>query len=120
MKFSIITFLVLVLTFNGQAQVNTQLLENLMKQRPEMFGEIINHPNEYRLQLFYTQIDRDQYNIPHFKEYSYRLNPNEYFYPASTVKMPLAIMALDKLNNLNIPGFTKSSTLYYDSIAARQ
>ena len=120
MKFSIITFLVLVLTFNGQAQVNTQLLENLMKQRPEMFGEIINHPNEYRLQLFYTQIDRDQYNIPHFKEYSYRLNPNEYFYPASTVKMPLAIMALDKINNLNIPGFTKSSTLYYDSIAARQ
>ena len=100
MKFSIITFLVLVLTFNGQAQVNTQLLENLMKQRPEMFGEIINHPNEYRLQLFYTQIDRDQYNIPHFKEYSYRLNPSEYFYPASTVKMPLAIMALDKINNL--------------------
>ena len=120
MKFSIITFLVLVLTFNGQAQVNTQLLENLMKQRPEMFGEIINHPNEYRLQLFYTQIDRDQYNIPHFKEYSYRLNPSEYFYPASTVKMPLAIMALDKINNLKIPGFTKSSTLYYDSIAARQ
>jgi hypothetical protein len=109
-----------VLTFNGQAQVNTQLLENLMKQRPEMFGEIINHPNEYRLQLFYTQIDRDQYNIPHFKEYSYRLNPSEYFYPASTVKMPLAIMALDKINNLKIPGFTKSSTLYYDSIAARQ
>ena len=102
MKFSIITFLVLVLTFNGQAQVNTQLLENLMKQRPEMFGEIINHPNEYRLQLFYTQIDRDQYNIPHFKEYSYRLNPSEYFYPASTVKMPLAIMALDKINNLKI------------------
>ena len=120
MKFSIITFLVLVLTFNGQAQVNTQLLENLMKQRPEMFGEIINHPNEYRLQLFYTQIDRDQYNIPHFKEYSYRLNPSEYFYPASTVKMPLAIIALDKINNLKIPGFTKSSTLYYDSIAARQ
>ena len=99
MKFSIITFLVLVLTFNGQAQVNTQLLENLMKQRPEMFGEIINHPNEYRLQLFYTQIDRDQYNIPHFKEYSYRLNPSEYFYPASTVKMPLAIMALDKIKS---------------------
>jgi hypothetical protein len=34
--------------------------------------------------------------------------------------MPLAILALDKINNLNIPGFTKSSSLYYDSVAARQ
>jgi len=120
MKFLIITFLVLVLALNSEAQVNTQLLENLMKQRPDLFGEIINHPDTYRLQLFYTQIDRDQDNIPHFKEFSYRLNPSEYFYPASTVKMPLAILALDKINNLNIPGFTKSSSLYYDSVAARQ
>ena len=108
------------LQLNVQAQVNTQFLENLMKQKPELFGEILNNPNEYRLQLFYTQIDRDKNNIPHFKEYSYRLNPSEYFYPASTVKMPLAIMALDKINNLQIPGFTKSSTLYYDSVGARQ
>ena len=120
MKISIIAILFLGLQLSVQSQVNTQLLENLMKQRPELFGEILNNPNEYRLQLFYTQIDRDKNNMPHFKEYSYRLNPSEYFYPASTVKMPLAIMALDKINNLQIPGFTKSSTLYYDSVGARQ
>jgi hypothetical protein len=101
-------------------QVNTQLLESLMKQRPDQFAEILNNPNEYRVQLFYTQIDRDVNNIPHFKEYSYRLNPQEYFYPASTVKMPLAILALDKINSLQIPGLTKSTTLYYDSVGARQ
>ena len=120
MKISIFTILFFCLQLSVQAQVNSQLLENLMKQRPELFGEILNNPNEYRLQLFYTQIDRDKNNVPHFKEYSYRLNPSEYFYPASTVKMPLAIMALDKINNLQIPGFTKSSTLYYDSVGARQ
>jgi len=120
MKILIFPILFLGLQLNVQAQVNTQFLENLMKQKPELFGEILNNPNEYRLQLFYTQIDRDKNNIPHFKEYSYRLNPSEYFYPASTVKMPLAIMALDKINNLQIPGFTKSSTLYYDSVGARQ
>jgi hypothetical protein len=101
-------------------QINTQLLESLMKQQPDQFAEILNNPNEYRVQLFYTQIDRDVNNIPHFKEYSYRLNPQEYFYPASTVKMPLAILALDKINSLQIPGLTKSTTLYYDSVGARQ
>jgi len=115
---SIIFFLFLGQNLN--AQVNTQLLEQLMKQKPEQFGEILKNPNEYRLQLIYTQIDRDKNNTPHFKEFTYRLNPAEYFYPASTVKMPMAILALDKINNLHIPGLTKSSTLYFDSVGARQ
>jgi hypothetical protein len=120
MKFWIATLFITLLSFKTKAQVNTTFIESLMKQKPEQFGAILNNPDEYRLQLFYTQIDRDENNIPHFKEYSYRLNPEEYFYPASTVKMPLAILALDKINNLNIPGFSKSSTLYYDSVGARQ
>jgi len=120
MKFSFTILFVYLLVLTGTAQVNTTLLESLMKSKPEQFGTILNNPNEYRVQLFYTQIDRDKNNIPHFKEYSYRLNPAEYFYPASTVKMPMAIMALDKINSLKIPGFTKSSTMYYDSVGARQ
>jgi hypothetical protein len=120
MKFWIATLFITLLSFKTKAQVNTTFIESLMKQKPEQFGAILNNPDEYRLQLFYTQIDRDENNIPHFKEYSYRLNPAEYFYPASTVKMPLAILALDKINDLNIPGFSKSSTLYYDSVGARQ
>jgi hypothetical protein len=120
MKYWITTLFVLLLLFNTQAQINTTFIESLMKQKPDQFGTILNHPEEYRLQLFYTQIDRDKNNIPHFKEFSYRLNPAEYFYPASTVKMPLAILVLDKINSLKIPGFSKSSTLYYDSVGARQ
>jgi hypothetical protein len=120
MKFSFTILFVCLLVLTGTAQVNTTLLESLMKSKPEQFGTILNNPNDYRVQLFYTQIDRDKNNIPHFKEYSYRLNPAEYFYPASTVKMPMAIMALDKINSLKIPGFTKSSTMYYDSVGARQ
>jgi hypothetical protein len=110
----------MLFALSAKAQVNTTFIENLMRQKPGQFGEILNNPNEYRVQLFYTQIDRDKNNVPHFKEYSYRLNPSEYFYPASTVKMPLAILALDKLNTLNIPGVNKSTTLYYDSVGARQ
>lgn len=120
MKFWITTLFISLLSINTKAQVNTTFIESLMKQKPEQFGAILSNPAEYRVQLFYTQIDRDKNNVPHFKEFSYRLNPAEYFYPASTVKMPMAIMALDKINNLNIKGFSKSSMLYYDSVGARQ
>jgi beta-lactamase class A len=120
MKFWIGTLFLMLTTLCSNAQVNTTFLENLMRQKPDQFGEILNNPNDFRVQLFYTQIDRDKNNVPHFKEFSYRLNPSEYFYPASTVKMPLAILALDKLNTINIPGVNKSTMMYYDSVGARQ
>ncbi len=105
---------------NAIGQKNTTFLETLMRQQKGQFDTLLNNPEEYRIQIIYTQIDRDKNNIPRFKEFSYRLNPAEYFYPASTVKMPLAILALDKLNTLAIPGVNKSTTLYFDSVSARQ
>jgi hypothetical protein len=120
MKWIQILVLFTICCIDSKAQVNKDLLEKLMRDKPNQFGNILSNPNKYRVQIFYTQIDRDQNNKPQFKEFSYRLNPAEYFYPASTVKMPLAILALDKLNNLNIHGVNKSTTIYFDSVAARQ
>ena len=120
MKFFLIIAGLLFFNLHTNGQSNDSFLQKMMEKEPAKFGEILKNPNEYRVQIIYTQIDRDKNNIPHFKEYSYRLNPSEYFYPASTVKMPLAIMALDKINSLKIPGLDKSTMLYYDSVGARQ
>jgi len=109
---------------NIQAQNNTgandSLLVALMKQNPNYFASLLADPGQYRIQILYTQINRDKNNIPHFKDYSYRLNPNEYFYPASTVKFPLSVLALEKLNNLKVAGLNKATTAIYDSVTARQ
>jgi hypothetical protein len=96
------------------------LVVDLMKQNPNKFASLLADPSQYRIQILYTQINRDKNNIPHFKDYSYRLNPNEYFYPASTVKFPLSVLALEKLNNLKIAGLNKATTAIYDSVTARQ
>lgn len=96
------------------------LVVDLMKQNPNYFASLLADPGQYRIQILYTQINRDKNNIPHFKDYSYRLNSNEYFYPASTVKFPLSVLALEKLNNLKIVGLTKATTAIYDSVTARQ
>jgi hypothetical protein len=109
---------------NMQAQnnmgANDSLLVALMKQNPNNYASLLADPGQYRIQILYTQINRDKNNIPHFKEYSYRLNPNEYFYPASTVKFPLSVLALEKLNDLKIAGLNKATTAIYDSVTARQ
>ena len=120
MKFTSVLAGLLLFALSARAQSDANLLEKLMQQKPAQFGKILANPNEDRLQILYTQINRDKNNIPHFKEYSYRLNPKEYFYPASTVKMPLAFLALEKINNLKIKGLTKSTLMVYDSVADRQ
>ena len=120
MKFTSILAGLLLVALSSIAQSDTRLLEKLMQQKPEQFGKILANPKDYRLQILYTQIDRDKNNVPHFKEFTYNLNPKEYFYPASTVKMPLAFLALEKINNLKVKGLSKSTQMVYDSVSDRQ
>lgn len=101
-------------------QPDTVFLKNLLQSHPELFAGILKHPTNNEVQILYTQIDRDAHNKPHFKSYSYRLNPNRYFYPASTVKLPTAIFALEKLNELKVPGLTRQSTMITDTAFAKQ
>jgi len=120
MKFRF-TCLLFILSLSAMAQQpDTVFLKKLIESHPELFEHILHHPNHNEVQVLYTQIDRDEHNVPHFKSYSYRLNPNRYFYPASTVKLPTAIFALEKLNKLNIKGLTVKSAMITDSAFAGQ
>lgn len=98
----------------------TSMIETIMGDRPEQFKTILDNPDRYRLQILYTQIDRDEQNQPHFTSYTYRVDPQEYFYPASTVKLPGALVALEKLNELGIDGLDKYTPLQADSAYAGQ
>lgn len=81
---------------------------------------IVANKDSLRIQIIYTKIDRNRRNKPTFSEFTYNLNNNLYFYPASTVKMPIALLALEKLNELNIKGLNKSTTMITDSSAKLQ
>ena len=101
---------------NAFSQEKTdKLLLNILKKKPELFGKILAEPSKYRVQILYTQIDRDKNNTPSFKSYAYRLNKDEYFYPASTVKFPACLLALEKLNQLKIKGLNRQSWVLSDS-----
>ena len=57
----------------------------------------------HQVQLKYIQINRDS-DQSFFKEYYFQNNDSNYFYPASTVKLPIAILALQKINQLKKGG----------------
>lgn len=96
-------------------QIDNQFLTQLLATHPDRFAGVLNHPNKNEVQIMYTQVDRDKDNKPSFKSFGYRLNPNHYFYPASTVKLAAVIFTLEKLNELNIEGLTAYSTMLTDT-----
>ncbi len=82
---------------------NENLLEKLMQANPNDFAAVLANKDSMRVQIVYTRIDRDKQNRPHFTDYFFNTNPGVYFYPASTVKMPVAFLAMEKANKLGIP-----------------
>jgi Beta-lactamase enzyme family len=92
------------------------LLEKILQSdRDTILQKLIHHPDKYRIQIIYTQIDRDASNRPRFKNYYFHVGKEFYFYPASTVKLPLAILSLEKLNRLHFAGVDKFSRMEFDS-----
>jgi hypothetical protein len=87
------------------------VLENVLHKNKVKLDPVIPNPEKYKLRILYTQIDRDEENKPRFKSYYYGLEETSYFYPASTVKLPVALLALEKLNTLDIKGVDKYTTM---------
>ncbi|MDX2246329.1 MAG: serine hydrolase [Bacteroidia bacterium] len=96
------------------------LLEKILENRGGVVEQVMQNPEKYRLQMIYTQVDRDSLNRPHFTTTSFRVNEKEYFYPASTVKLPAAILALEKLNKLGTPHLDRNTPMFTDSAYSGQ
>jgi len=97
-------------------------LNKILSREDTLISKVIDQADKHEAQIIYTQIDRDSANTPHFTDFEYRLDSSVYFYPASTVKMPVAFLALQKLNELKKQGFQidKYTSLEIDSVREYQ
>ena len=115
-------FLVLLATLAGCQQTadNEEWLSDFLRSQPARFSAVLDNAETHRVQIIYTQIDRAADNTPIFTSYSYRLNADEYFYPASTVKLPTAALALEKLRRLDRRGLDRDTVMFTDAADAFQ
>ncbi len=107
----------LFVTLPTLGQKTDKLLARLLTKSPELFGTVLHDPTKYEVQILYTQIDRDADNKPSFRSYRYRLNKKQYFYPASTVKLPAVLLALETLHQ---HGIRPDTPMLTDSAYAAQ
>ena len=94
-------------------------MQELLKSYPQYFDSLLSDP-QYGIQIIYTEIDRKANNAAKFTDHYFNVNPQQYFYPASTVKFPVALLALQKLNQLKLPGLDKNTTMITESAYSGQ
>lgn len=104
----------------SQQSMSDTFIYNLLQQCPDLFSNIQGNQEALGIQVIYTLIDRDKKGRPVFSSHRYGVDTARYYYPASTVKLPVAILALQRLNELKIPGLDKNSTMITGSAGGMQ
>jgi hypothetical protein len=87
------------------------LLNRILTVPGGAFEEVFRQPSKYNLQVLYTRIQPDGKGGRVFTDHAFNVAADRYFYPASTVKMPVAILALQRLRELAVPGLDRNSTM---------
>ncbi len=78
---------------NETASILTQALAS----EHQAIKRVMDSIDQYEVQIRYTQIDKRNDSV-FFTDYDFQLDDDQYFYPASTVKFPIAVLALERLN----------------------
>lgn len=99
----------------AQPATDSFLKNLLLTNGHPVVQQVLQDPQTYRVQIIYTQIDRDAQNKPSFKHFYFNHDAQLYFNPASMVKFPLALLSLEKLNSLKAKGIDKYTTMQFDS-----
>ena len=81
---------------------NSNPIELVLKSDP-YFKEIIKDKEDYEIQVMLTKVNHDNTKID-FQNYQYQHDENQYFYPASTIKLPIVVLTLKKINELRSKG----------------
>jgi hypothetical protein len=87
------------------------LIKELMMLNKKDYSLFLKYPGRYKLQIIYTQINRDSLQNPHFVVHQYNVSDEKYFYPASLVKLPVSLLAFEKLNTLKLDSLNEKTTM---------
>jgi hypothetical protein len=89
-------------------------LEKIIQDQQTDFSVWATNPDKYEIQVLYSEIDRQPDGTIQLKTHRWgAADTSQYFYPASTVKMPAAVLALQHLNELGVQGLSPRTLLFH-------
>ena len=98
-KYGILLVLILVSACQKENPLN-----KIMAGEDPKIKAIAGSIDAHNVQILYTTVSKDTQGRSQLKSWSYGLDENRYFYPASTAKFPIVLLTLEKLNALQKQG----------------
>ena len=93
----IVLFIGLLITPSCAKKEITNPIENILNTSDEAaIRQVMDHLSDHEVQIHFSQIERENGNV-RFRDYIFQVEDSTYFYPASTVKLPIAVLALENV-----------------------
>lgn len=73
-------------------------IEDVLQSNSKNITTVMDSLPQYEVQILFTEIDSTDNGIK-FTDHSFQSDKNTYFYPASTVKLPVALLAAEYVSN---------------------
>ena len=90
------------------------ILERVMNSSNAAIQKVVNQLKDHEVQILLTQVDLDLNSKLSLRSSSFQLDEENYFYPASAVKLPIAALALQRLRELNSIGVKISANTPFE------
>jgi len=87
-------------------------LETVLTSENNKIKKVMNNLQNHEVQILFTEVHRNIDNSIEFEDYSFQVDDSTYFYPASSVKFPVAILALEKIHEQK--AYNRNSKFYVE------
>ena len=108
MRVLIVFFFVII---TGCTDIVKTPLEIALASENEKIQTVMANLEAHEVQILYTEVTQNGDSVS-FVDYDFQVDDSTYFYPASSVKFPIALLALEKLNEQSV--FHRNSKFYVE------
>lgn len=111
----LLRYLLVLFLCSCQNHEDLNPIESALQSKSTYIQNIVKQIDDYEVQIMLSKIHRKDNQIQ-FEDFQFQVNDSVYFYPASTVKLPVTILTLEKLNqqdsiSIDTPFFVEGDTI---------
>ncbi len=89
--------LIIIITLLGCNHKSTNPINKILSSNNPKIKTVVDSIKNHEVQILFTEVKRLEDSI-YFEDYNFQVDDYNYFYPASTVKFPIALLTLEKMN----------------------
>lgn len=84
--------------------------EKILKSNMAFYRQIVSEKNSFNIQIIFTEIKKADGRTS-FTDHFFNKRDSRYFYPASAIKLPLVLLTLQKIREINNAEITLNTTM---------